>query len=104
MELMKKVKEPTLEGYELEAASLYLGMGNLAFPEKELLEIVKQHKDDFKRMSMVFNSLMGSWCESDEMYRGMLDEVDSFKKSLISKKTKDRKYWNEVWQKALAHD
>jgi hypothetical protein len=92
---MAKLKK--LQGDELTAAGMYFGCSNLGlFNWSELQKVVLENQPNWKRISSILESKLGSMAESDEMMDGLMDECKSFIRDLKGTK---HAYWTEQWDK-----
>ena len=89
---MAKVK---FDRDEIEVAGYYHGMLNLGiWNEKELMECIRVMSDKpWRRLTGIFNGMVASVSESDEMYDGMIDEINDW----ITRMRKGEKYSVQTW-------
>jgi len=84
-----------------EAMGMYFGGSNLAWvhPPSVLDDIALQHAPDWKQVYNLLHSKIGRYAETDEMYDGMMDEVEWWtKKALVPE---GDHYMEDEWYELL---
>jgi hypothetical protein len=83
------------------AMGMYFGGSNLAWvhPPSILDKIVLEDAPDWRRVYNRLNSAVGRYAETDEMYDGMMDEVDFWIKKALAKGGDD--YMEDEWADLL---
>jgi hypothetical protein len=80
---------------ECKAAGFYFGVSNLGLSPTVPSEMIERYGSDWDRIADEYDFELQGYAESDEMYEGMLNEVDYWVKTMDS----EDEYFVKEWEK-----